>query len=149
MLVNTNSRCIFAPAIRDNKTSWIVEIGRLAQLVQSTSFTPRGSGVRTPHRPQNFRKLQSHLILEFFLSKNYVSIMSNMDTLMLFNCLSFLMSKDWFEKTITVLQKIPFPTSRDIEHHLIFSNILVLSWLFNFLFWGVFVIKKGKSKDLV
>ncbi len=25
--------------------------GRLAQLVQSTSFTPRGSGVRTPHRP--------------------------------------------------------------------------------------------------
>ena len=29
-------------------------IGRLAQLVQSTSFTPRGSGVRTPHRPQKF-----------------------------------------------------------------------------------------------
>ena len=27
-------------------------LGRLAQLVQSTSFTPRGSGVRTPHRPQ-------------------------------------------------------------------------------------------------
>ncbi len=26
--------------------------GRLAQLVQSTSFTPRGSGVRIPHRPQ-------------------------------------------------------------------------------------------------
>ena len=25
--------------------------GRLAQLVQSTSFTPRGSGVRVPHRP--------------------------------------------------------------------------------------------------
>ncbi len=25
--------------------------GRLAQLVQSTSFTPRGSGVRISHRP--------------------------------------------------------------------------------------------------
>ena len=27
--------------------------GRLAQLVQSTSFTPRGSGVRVPHRPHH------------------------------------------------------------------------------------------------
>ncbi len=26
--------------------------GRLAQLVQSTWFTPKGSGVRLPHRPQ-------------------------------------------------------------------------------------------------
>ena len=26
-------------------------LGRLAQLVQSTSFTPRGSGVRISHRP--------------------------------------------------------------------------------------------------
>jgi hypothetical protein len=56
--------------------------------------------------------------------------MSNIDTLMLFNCLSFLMSKDWFEKAITVLQKTPFPTSRDIEYHLTFANILVLSCLF-------------------
>ncbi len=38
-------------------------IGRLAQLVQSTSFTPRGSGVRTPHRPQE----TSTEMLEFFL----------------------------------------------------------------------------------
>ncbi len=37
--------------------------GRLAQLVQSTSFTPRGSGVRTPHRPQK----TSTEMLEFFL----------------------------------------------------------------------------------
>ena len=29
----------------------IVRLGRLAQLVQSISFTPRGSGVRIPHRP--------------------------------------------------------------------------------------------------
>ena len=43
---------IFAPAI-----------GRLAQLVQSTSFTPRGSGVRTPHRPQQTPK---SMTLEFF-----------------------------------------------------------------------------------
>ena len=31
--------------------------GRLAQLVQSIWFTPRGSGVRIPQRPQN-RKLK-------------------------------------------------------------------------------------------
>ncbi len=37
-------------------------LGRLAQLVQSTSFTPRGSGVRTPHRPQK----TSTEMLEFF-----------------------------------------------------------------------------------
>ena len=30
-----------------------LEIGQLAQLVQSTSFTPRGSGVRIPHCPHN------------------------------------------------------------------------------------------------
>ncbi len=28
-----------------------IKLGRLAQLVQSTSFTPRGSGVRIPQRP--------------------------------------------------------------------------------------------------
>lgn len=31
---------------------WVYNFGRLAQLVQSTSFTPRGSGVRVSHRPQ-------------------------------------------------------------------------------------------------
>ena len=47
--------------------------GRLAQLVQSTSFTPRGSGVRTPHRPQK----TPIEILEFFfvkLGENYFLI---------------------------------------------------------------------------
>ena len=39
--------------------------GRLAQLVQSTSFTPRGSGVRIPHRPQQ-KKLQQMLKLFLF-----------------------------------------------------------------------------------
>ena len=29
-------------------------LGRLAQLVQSISFTPRGPGVRVPHRPPHF-----------------------------------------------------------------------------------------------
>ncbi len=34
------------------KIVWSMEIkGRLAQLVQSTWFTPKGSGVRLPHRP--------------------------------------------------------------------------------------------------
>ena len=28
-----------------------IKIGQLAQLVQSISFTPRGSGVRIPHCP--------------------------------------------------------------------------------------------------
>ncbi len=32
--------------------------GRLAQLVQSTSFTPRGSGVRIPQRPQLEKSLR-------------------------------------------------------------------------------------------
>ena len=43
---------------RRNKenASNLIALGRLAQLVQSTSFTPRGSGVRTPHRPQNFSR---------------------------------------------------------------------------------------------
>ncbi len=39
-----------------------INLGRLAQLVQSTSFTPRGSGVRTPHRPPK----TSTEMLEFF-----------------------------------------------------------------------------------
>ncbi len=40
-------------------------LGRLAQLVQSTSFTPRGSGVRTPHRPQKLLNfLRSFFILK-------------------------------------------------------------------------------------
>ena len=39
--------------------------GRLAQLVQSTSFTPRGSGVRTPHRPQKFIQI----VWTFFINK--------------------------------------------------------------------------------
>ncbi len=39
--------------------------GRLAQLVQSTSFTPRGSGVRIPQRPH----LKAAFFAAFFLSK--------------------------------------------------------------------------------
>ena len=34
-------------------------IGRLAQLVQSIWFTPRGSGVRIPHRPQRKRSAKA------------------------------------------------------------------------------------------
>ena len=34
-------------------------IGRLAQLVQSTSFTPRGSGVRIPHRPPYLKSFKN------------------------------------------------------------------------------------------
>ncbi|CAM1355399.1 hypothetical protein THALO_380122 [Tenacibaculum halocynthiae] len=44
LLVVLKNSYIFAPAI--NKQ------GRVAQLVQSTWFTPKGSGVRIPSRPQ-------------------------------------------------------------------------------------------------
>ncbi len=50
---------IFAPAI-----------GRLAQLVQSTSFTPRGSGVRIPHRPQK----SSLFKLDFFIFNTFFCV---------------------------------------------------------------------------
>ena len=44
-------------------------MGRLAQLVQSTSFTPRGSGVRTPHRPP---KLNPTELWDFFIRQNFI-----------------------------------------------------------------------------
>ena len=43
--------------------------GRLAQLVQSTSFTPRGSGVRTPHRPLKFIQF----VWTFFISTRSIN----------------------------------------------------------------------------
>ena len=47
------------------------ERGQLAQLVQSTSFTPRGSGVRIPHCPQqSFSSTEAFFMLyiSFLLS---------------------------------------------------------------------------------
>lgn len=42
--------------------------GRLAQLVQSISFTPRGSGVRIPHCPQKTQKvLVTKSFKDFFI----------------------------------------------------------------------------------
>ena len=52
--------------------------GRLAQLVQSTSFTPRGSGVRTPHRPQK----TSTEMLEFFLCLVFTGVTDIPQTLL-------------------------------------------------------------------
>ena len=45
-----NDKYIFAVA--SEKQECFSKKGRLAQLVQSTSFTPMGSGVRVSHRPQ-------------------------------------------------------------------------------------------------
>ena len=56
-------------------------LGRLAQLVQSTSFTPRGSGVRIPQRPHQSQskckalgffvfKKEECFISDFFKTKN-------------------------------------------------------------------------------
>ena len=60
MFAESKNNAIFA--IWDAQCKLCI-FGRLAQLVQSTSFTPRGSGVRTPHRPQK----TSTEMLEFFL----------------------------------------------------------------------------------
>ena len=49
-----NDKYIFAVA--SEKQECFSKKGRLAQLVQSTSFTPRGSGVRVSHRPQIIEK---------------------------------------------------------------------------------------------
>ncbi len=43
------------------------DLGQLAQLVQSTSFTPRGSGVRIPHCPHHSKN--PHDSADFFISK--------------------------------------------------------------------------------
>ena len=55
-----------------NQLLQVARLGRLAQLVQSTSFTPRGSGVRTPHRPQKFKK-RHWKQCRFFLYVNSLS----------------------------------------------------------------------------
>ena len=46
--------------------------GRLAQLVQSTSFTPRGSGVRIPQRPHQSKNPQVLRIFYFLTTQNEV-----------------------------------------------------------------------------
>ncbi len=57
-------------------------LGQLAQLVQSTSFTPRGSGVRIPHCPHHSQSCRlfvrifcfaknEKLALSFFKNKKY------------------------------------------------------------------------------
>jgi len=61
-------------------------LGRLAQLVQSIWFTPRGSGVRIPHRPQTISpaiRAVSHLcslFISFYsqkINKYYIGFSSN------------------------------------------------------------------------
>ena len=55
-------------AVLKNRCNFASAIGRLAQLVQSIWFTPRGSGVRIPHRPQREngqRKLTVFVLGEF------------------------------------------------------------------------------------
>ena len=62
--------------------------GRLAQLVQSTSFTPRGSGVRIPQRP----------LLEFKQKQNlaYLIDLQGFDVLDLY--------LNWFDLICFVVQ---------------------------------------------
>ncbi len=44
---------IFATLFQKRKAGFTeIKFGRLAQSVQSIWFTPRGSGVRIPHRPR-------------------------------------------------------------------------------------------------
>lgn len=51
-------------AFQTNKTQ-----GRLAQLVQSIWFTPRGSAVRIRHRPRKLRKRTTKVALFFFVQR--------------------------------------------------------------------------------
>ena len=63
---------IFALASEKSK-QLIIKLGRLAQLVQSTSLTPRGSGVRVSHRPliQIIFKIHVHSVVHgFFFVQN-------------------------------------------------------------------------------
>src|SRR5690606_21016103 len=55
--------------------------GRVAQLVQSTWFTPRGSGVRIPSRPQLFK----------FLC-NWISNISRIEVYQAFKTKAFLLN---------------------------------------------------------
>ena len=48
--------------------SAIKQYGRLAQLVQSIWFTPRGSGVRIPQRPRNRSLTKKFVRLFLFLT---------------------------------------------------------------------------------
>ncbi len=54
-----------------------LNVGRLAQLVQSTWFTPKGSGVRIPHRPQSFQKWELFFFMDFFVD---ILSLSSLDT---------------------------------------------------------------------
>ena len=58
---------IFLSVILTNLYLQTNPYGRVAQLVQSTWFTPKGSGVRIPSRPQ----LQPQLIVEVYLLNLY------------------------------------------------------------------------------
>ena len=56
---------IFAAAVQSRMA--IKNLGRLAQLVQSTWFTPKGSGVRISHRPLLMMKELTEILLTPFL----------------------------------------------------------------------------------
>ena len=60
-MANTQLRIVLCTEGLHEEQTWFAIFaspGRLAQLVQSTSFTPRGSGVRVPHRPPATRPLR-------------------------------------------------------------------------------------------
>ena len=75
LFAQTENSLIFALAIRNSRhyTEDLIVAGRLAQLVQSIWFTPRGSGVRIPHRPQRKPKL---IVSVFFMIKGVESLLS-------------------------------------------------------------------------
>ena len=61
--------------------SAIKQYGRLAQLVQSIWFTPRGSGVRIPQRPQKrFKRTSFSFYQLFHLSLRYPHSLTGMDS---------------------------------------------------------------------
>lgn len=54
--------------------SAIKQHGRLAQLVQSIWFTPRGSGVRIPQRPQKWKSCEEIRETFFVLAAFYLTL---------------------------------------------------------------------------
>ena len=67
-ILEKNNIAVYLQSQNDGR---IIEIrdkkGSLAQLVQSTSFTPRGSGVRTPQLPLKKKAFHENERLSFLL----------------------------------------------------------------------------------
>ena len=66
-ILNIQDKNYLIIVCQNKKLNYIcIRLGQLAQLVQSTSFTPRGSGVRIPQRPQKVSNFGNLFLLVIF-----------------------------------------------------------------------------------